>query len=81
VKRREMMMLRVGNSEGPFLSSPEEKSRRRRVGKRVLCREERWVRAREVVKRALRQVRVWWRRVSSCSSLSGVSVSLRRGKK
>lgn len=63
------MMPRVGNSEGPFLSSPEEKSRRRRLGKRVEWRDERWVRAREVVKRALRHVRVWWRRVSSCSSL------------
>jgi hypothetical protein len=30
-----MMMLRVENSEGPFFSSPEEKRRRRRIGKSV----------------------------------------------
>ena len=58
VKSREMIMLRVENSEGPFFSSPEEKRRRRRLGKRVGWRSWRCLRAREVVRRALRQVRV-----------------------
>ena len=62
-----MMMLRVVNSQGPFLSS-ENKSASR-VGKRLFSIVERWVSAREVVESALRQRRVSWRSVSSCSSL------------
>ena len=67
------MIPRVENSDGPFFSSPEENSRRNSVGKRVAWIPERWLRARDVVKSALRHVRVWCMRVSSCSSLGSMS--------
>ncbi len=61
------MIPRVMNSLGPFLSL--SKSIPRRVVKRVD-----WIfvsscKAEDVVHNALRQSKVSWRRVSSCSSL------------
>ena len=67
VKSREMMMVRVVYSQGPFLSS--EKRSARREGNRVGDNVSSCARAREVVLRALMQRSVSWSRASSCSSL------------
>jgi hypothetical protein len=74
VKKRDMMIARVVNSEGPLCSS--EKRRFSKVGKRVTWMAERRESAAEVVQRALRQRRVSCSRVSSCSSLQGCQYKL-----
>ena len=76
VKRREMIMLRVVNSLGPFFSSSN--SMPRSIGKSVDWMLERWERAREVVQRAFRQSSVSWSSVSSCSSLHACQSGFQR---